>query len=224
MNQLIQSKNFRTFIVLAAALVGFAFLPLAQAVGPDTEGAIAGGNNGEGIGVLGSRTTGVWNSGTGFEALNSLTAGNQNTAAGLRALFSDISGGYNTATGVFSLFSNTIGFFNTASGAYSLAHNTDGGNNTANGYSALYFNTEGEQNTATGFAALYKNSTGTFNTANGCNALLVLRPSQPSICLAERNGTLDIFRSNPKREFVLREHRLDARRFKNFPTPEFFRC
>jgi hypothetical protein len=51
MNQLIQSKNFRTFIVLAAALVGFALMPMAQAVGPDTEGAIAGSNNGEGIGV-----------------------------------------------------------------------------------------------------------------------------------------------------------------------------
>src|SRR6266576_6493339 len=68
--------------------------PMAQAVGPDTDGSIPGSNNGEGIGVLVSRTTGVWNSGTGVEALNHLTAGNQNTATGLRALTSDTNGGY----------------------------------------------------------------------------------------------------------------------------------
>ena len=51
-------------------LTYFALMPMAQAVGPDTEGAIAGSNNGEGIGVLVSRTTGIWNTGTGFEALN----------------------------------------------------------------------------------------------------------------------------------------------------------
>jgi hypothetical protein len=50
---------------------------MAQAVGPDTNGAISGSNNGEGVGVLVSRTTGVWNTGTGFEALNHLTAGNE---------------------------------------------------------------------------------------------------------------------------------------------------
>jgi hypothetical protein len=152
-------------------LAWLALMPMAQAVGPDTEGAIAGGNHGEGIGVLVSRTTGIWNTGTGFEALNHLTAGNQNTATGRRALFSDINGGYNTATGVFSLYSNTSGFFNNATGAYSLAHNTDGNRNTANGYSALYFNTEGEQNTAIGFGALYKNTTGGNNTAVGIRAL-----------------------------------------------------
>jgi len=149
----------------------FALLPRAQALGPDTEGAIPGSNNGEGIGVLVSHTTGIWNTGTGFEALNALTSGNQNTATGLRALFSDINGGFNTATGVYSLFSNTSGFFNNATGAYSLAHNTTASYNTANGYSALYFNTEGEANTATGFAALYKNTTGFDNTANGYSAL-----------------------------------------------------
>jgi trimeric autotransporter adhesin len=140
---------------------------MTQAVGPDTDGSIPGSNNGEGVGVLVSRTTGIWNTGTGFEALNHLTAGNQNTATGLRALFSDTSGGYNTATGVYSLFSNTSGFFNSATGAYSLANNTTGSNNTANGYSALYFNTTGAQNTATGSAALYRNTTGNFNTAVG---------------------------------------------------------
>ncbi len=148
----------------------FGLLPRAQAVGPDTDGTIPGSNNGEGIGVLVSRTTGIWNSGTGFEALNHLTAGNQNTATGLRALFSDTNGGFNTATGVYSLFSNTSGFFNSATGAYSLANNTDGSGNTANGYSALYYNT-GSNNTATGFAALYRNTTGGSNTANGAQAL-----------------------------------------------------
>jgi hypothetical protein len=161
--------RLKTLILLMLTLLGLS--PIAQAVGPDTEGAIAGSNNGEGIGVLVNRTSGVWNTGTGFEALNHLTAGNQNTATGLRALFSDTSGGFNTATGVLSLFSNATGFFNSATGAYSLAHNTDGSNNTADGYSALYFNSEGNDNTATGFAALYKNTTGGRNNAFGSRAL-----------------------------------------------------
>jgi hypothetical protein len=122
-------------------LACFGLAPMAQAVGPDTDGTIPGSNNGEGIGVLVSRTTGVWNTGTGFEALNHLTAGNQNTATGLRALFSDTNGGFNTATGVYSLFSNTSGFFNSATGAYSLANNISGNYNTASGYAALYRNT-----------------------------------------------------------------------------------
>jgi len=143
---------------------------MAQAVGPDTDGSIPGSNNGEGIGVLVSRTTGVWNTGTGFEALNHLTAGNQNTATGLRALNSDINGGYNTATGVYSLFSNTSGFFNSATGAYALANNTTGSQNTANGYGALYRNTAGN-NTAIGFGALFRNTTGSDNTAVGDEAL-----------------------------------------------------
>ena len=122
----------------------FWLTPMAQAVGPDTEGAIAGSNNGEGVGVLVSRTTGIWNTGTGFEVLHDLTVGNQNTATGVRALFSDTSGSYNTATGVYSLFGNTSGFYNSATGAYSLATNTSGSDNTANGYGALYFNTTGD--------------------------------------------------------------------------------
>jgi hypothetical protein len=174
MNPLIQlKKSTPLFLIpLSLLLTCFALMPMAQAVGPDTEGAIPGSNNGEGVGVLVSRTTGVWNTGTGFEALNHLTAGNQNTATGLRALFSDINGGFNTATGVYSLFGNTSGFFNSATGAYALAHNTTASQNTANGYSALYFNTEGDQNTATGFAALYRNTTGEANTAVGTSALL----------------------------------------------------
>jgi hypothetical protein len=159
----------RFLIPLLLACLGLA--SMAQAVGPDTDGTIPGSNNGEGIGVLVSRTVGIWNTGTGFEALNHLTSGNQNTATGLRALFSDISGGFNTATGAYSLFSNTIGFFNSATGAYALGHNTDGNYNTANGYGALYFNTGGDRNTATGFAALYRNTTGEGNIANGYQAL-----------------------------------------------------
>jgi len=145
---------------------------MAKAVGPDTDGAIAGSNNGEGIGVLVSRTSGIWNTGTGFEALNHLTAGQQNTATGLRALNNDINGGYNTATGVLSLFSNTSGFFNSATGAYSLANNTTGLRNTALGYAALYRNAGGEDNTAVGFAALYHNSVfASSNCAFGKSAL-----------------------------------------------------
>src|SRR6266542_3927493 len=161
----------RSGLLSISLLIGcFGLLPRAQAVGPDTDGNIPGSNNGEGIGVLVSRTGGVWNTGTGFEALNHLTAGNQNTATGLRALNNDTNGGYNTATGVLSLFSNTSGFFNSATGAYSLANNTDGNNNTANGYAALYRNTA-DGNTATGFAALYHNIAGATNTAIGFVAL-----------------------------------------------------
>jgi len=156
--------------LIPLVLVCFGLAPMAQAVGPDTDGAIPGSNNGEGIGVLVSRTGGIWNTGTGFEALSQLTAGNQNTATGLRALTNDINGGFNTATGVYSLFSNINGFFNSATGAYSLANNISGIHNTANGYAALYRNTA-DNNTATGFAALYHNITGTNNTANGYQAL-----------------------------------------------------
>src|SRR6266498_1623656 len=159
-----------TFTAILFALVCLALAPMAQTVGPDTDGAIPGSNNGEGIGVLVSRTTGVWNTGTGFEALSQLTGGNQNTATGLRALTSDTNGGFNTATGVYSLFSNINGFFNSATGAYSLANNISGIHNTANGYAALYRNTAGD-NTATGFAALYHNTTGNANTAVGSGAL-----------------------------------------------------
>jgi uncharacterized coiled-coil protein SlyX len=161
----------RSLLLTPLLLACFGLAPMAQAVGPDTDGTIPGSNNGEGIGVLVSRTTGVWNTGTGFEALNHLTAGNQNTATGLRALFSDTNGGFNTAVGALSLFSNTSGFFNSATGAYSLAHNTDANYNTANGYGALYYNTEGQYNTATGFGALYRNVSGGGNTANGYGTL-----------------------------------------------------
>src|SRR6266496_2064635 len=176
--------GFLTPLLLAC----FGLAPMAQAVGPDTDGTIPGSNNGEGIGVLVSRTTGVWNSGTGFEALNHLTGGNQNTATGLRALTNDTNGGFNTATGVYSLFSNTSGFFNSATGAYSLAHNTDGTQNTANGYGALYFNTA-DFNTATGFAALYKNTIGFSNTANGYLALFSNTTGDSNTAVGEDAGS-----------------------------------
>jgi hypothetical protein len=170
MKPLIEFKKTTSTLLIPLAAICFWPAPMAQAVGPDTGGSIAGSNNGEGVGVLVSRTTGIWNTGTGFEALNTLTAGNQNTATGLRALFSDTSGGYNTGTGVYSLYTNSIGFFNSATGAYSLTSNATGSGNTANGYSALFFNTTGSDNTATGFAALYRNTTGSDNTALGAGA------------------------------------------------------
>jgi hypothetical protein len=159
----------RLFIPLV--LVGFGLTPMVQAVGPDTDGAIPGSNNGEGIGVLVSRTSGVWNTGTGFEALNHLTAGNQNTATGLRALFSNTSGSNNTANGVYALYSNTTGWYNSAVGVYALSNNTIGNYNMANGYQALQSNTTGANNTANGSKALYSNTTGHSNTANGFAAL-----------------------------------------------------
>jgi len=171
MNPLTQFKITTTPTLLIPLLVTcFALSQQAQAVGPDTDGAIPGSNNGEGIGVLDSLTGGIWNTGTGFEALSQFTGGNQNTATGLRALFSDTNGGFNTATGVYALYSNTSGFYNSAAGAYSLANNTDGNYNTANGYGALNSNTA-SYNTAVGFGALFKNTTGNVNTANGVFAL-----------------------------------------------------
>jgi hypothetical protein len=161
----------RGLLFIPLVLVCFGLAPMAQAVGPDTDGNIPGSNNGEGIGVLVSRTVGIWNTGTGFEALSQLTAGNQNTATGLRALTSDANGGFNTATGVYSLSSNTSGFFNSATGAYALASNISGNYNTANGYGALYRST-GDSNTANGFGALHGNTTGGANTATGYQALL----------------------------------------------------
>ena len=161
MNQLIPSKSFTTFIVLAMTFACFGLLPQAQAQT----------NTAYGNGALVSLTSGVWNSGFGFEALNHDTAGKNNTATGLRSLFSDTSGGNNTATGVYALYGNTTGFYNTAAGAYALANNISGDYNTASGYGALYRNT-GSANTATGFAALYHNTGGNGNTANGDEALL----------------------------------------------------
>src|SRR5919106_2424035 len=99
-------------LLIPLMLTWFGLAPMAQAVGPDTEGSMPSGNNGEGIGVLVDLTSGVWNTGTGFEALNHDTGGKNNTATGVRALFSNISGSYNSATGVYALYSNTTGWYN----------------------------------------------------------------------------------------------------------------
>jgi hypothetical protein len=103
MKPLIQFNKTTSALLIPLALICFGLAPIAQAVGPDTDGAIPGFNNGEGIGVLVNRTTGEWNTGTGFQALSHVINGNNNTATGLRALFSDTSGGNNTATGVYAL-------------------------------------------------------------------------------------------------------------------------
>jgi hypothetical protein len=159
MNQLVQSKSFTTFIVLAITLICLGLLPQAQAQT----------NSAYGDGALVSLTSGVWNSGFGFEALNHDTAGKNNTATGLRSLFSDTSGSNNSATGVYALYGNTTGFFDTAAGAFALANNVSGNYNTANGYGALYRNAA-DNNTATGFGALFNNTSGSENTALGIGA------------------------------------------------------
>jgi hypothetical protein len=171
MNQLIQSKNFTTFIVSAAALFCFGLLPKAEAVSPPPDGGYAGGNTAEGTDALLSLSSGIWNTALGFEALNHDTTGKDNTATGVRALFSDTSGSNNTATGVYALYGNTIGWYNNAVGAFALANNTEGNYNTANGYAALYHNTTGIYNTAIGFAALFNDNGPGQNTAVGYRAL-----------------------------------------------------
>jgi hypothetical protein len=168
-NRNIQFKP--TLGLLIPVLLGcFELSPMVQAQGPDTEGAIPGENNGEGIGVLLS-TTGSRNTGTGHQALNHNTFGSQNTATGFRALFSNTSGDFNTATGAVSLANNTVGDGNTANGYAALFSNTEGDRNTAIGFQALNRNTTGFSNTANGADALNRNSTGNSNTANGYAAL-----------------------------------------------------
>ena len=171
MNQLIQSKNFTTFIVSAVALVCFELSPKAQAVSPAPDGGYPGGNTAKGTDTLLSLSSGVWNTALGFEALNNDTVGGNNTATGVRALFSDTNGSNNSAAGVYALYANINGWYNNAVGAYALANNISGNYNTANGYGALYRNIA-SYNTANGYQALYSNTTGVFNTANGGGALL----------------------------------------------------
>jgi hypothetical protein len=183
-------KTTTTILYHALVLGCFAVLPIAQAVGPDTGGAIPGANTGEGIGVLVSLTSGVWNTGTGFVSLRNNTTGNfntatgggamffnttgeQNTATGAGALLSNTTGGSNTANGALALISNTTGAFNTATGDQALLRNTFGDYNTANGYLALTNNIDGPGNTATGAYALAFNSSGEANTATGVAALFI---------------------------------------------------
>jgi hypothetical protein len=186
-NSVNRSRLRRGFLLIPLLLLCFALAPMAQAVGPDTDGSIPGSNNGEGVGVLVSRTTGVWNTGTGFQALNHDTVGGNNTATGVRALFSNTIGNYNTANGVLALSSNISGVGNAATGYIALRSNGNGRWNTANGFQALYGNIAGSYNvavgawalanntvsynTAIGVQALYSNTGGNYNTANGFTAL-----------------------------------------------------
>jgi hypothetical protein len=179
-------QTFKLIRLIVPLVVCLGLTSMVQAVGPDTDGAIAGSNNGAGIGVLVSRTTGIWNTGDGFAALNHLTTGIYNTALGGQALYSVTGGGYNTAVGLNALYHNTSNF-NTASGALALFGNTSGTRNTATGVNALKANLSGSHNTAVGTnalfsnkasdntaigdSALYFNTTGSINTANGSNAL-----------------------------------------------------
>src|SRR6266576_2501427 len=174
MKPLIQIKTTIPSLLVSVLLVCFGLLPMAQAVGPDTDGTIPGSNNGEGIGVLVSRTTGVWNTGTGFEALNHLTAGNQNTAIGDEALNHNTTANanFNDAVGASALFSNTDGFSNNAFGDSALFNNIHGAANTAIGDVALAFNDSdaaglGNNNTAVGAGALFNNVDGSENTVVG---------------------------------------------------------
>src|SRR6266536_3142323 len=109
MKPIIQFKTTTPPILILLLLACFGLAPMAQAVGPDTDGTIPGSNNGEGIGVLVSRTTGVWNTATGFGALFKNTTGNYNTANGLQALASNTTGSGNIALGWAAGYNLTIG-------------------------------------------------------------------------------------------------------------------
>src|SRR6266487_2056159 len=183
-------------ILIPLLLVCFGRAPMAQAVGPDTDGNIPGSNNGEGIGVLVSRTTGIWNTGTGFEALKHLTAGNQNTATGLRALTNDINGGFNTATGFAALHKNTTGSDNNAVGASALVNNFSGIQNEAMGSLALSSNVVGSFNVAIGDLAL-NNADSVFNTAVGFDAGQNLTTGFENIYIGDTAGTLDNTGASP---------------------------
>src|SRR6266403_2417776 len=151
-------------LLIPILLACFGLAPMAQAVGPDTDGNIPGSNNGEGIGVLVSRTGGVWNTATGVYSLFSNTSGFFNSASGAYALASNISGNYNTANGYAALYRNTTGNQNTDYGYAALYNNTTGRFNTATGSQALFSNTAGSFHTAIGFGALYSNTYGDENT------------------------------------------------------------
>jgi hypothetical protein len=165
------NRKLKLICLIVALAVCFVLVPIPKAFGTDTDGALPFGNNADGVGVLTSLTTGVWNSGFGFEALNHNTTGSLNTATGLRALFSNTEGNTNTANGMMALFSNTTGTNNVAIGAQALVFNIDGSENTAVGTQALSANTAAVNNTATGAFALFSHVSGNANTAYGWHAL-----------------------------------------------------
>ena len=142
------------------AIIGFAVLPVAQAVSPAPDGGYPGYNTAEGDDALFSLDT---------------SAGIANTAVGWSSLKNDSTGSFNTAVGTGALFLNTAGR-NTATGAGALFYNSTGRDNTANGTFALFFNgffpdVQADNNTAMGTEALFSNRVGSSNTAFGAGAL-----------------------------------------------------
>ena len=55
--------KLQNLIHILILIICLGLSPKARAVGPDTDSTIPGSNNGEGVGVLVSRTSGVWNTG-----------------------------------------------------------------------------------------------------------------------------------------------------------------
>ena len=161
--------SIRSLALITLAIVGFSFLPSAQAVVPPPDGGYPGGNTAEGQNALLSLTTGTFNTAVGLFSLRSATTGSDNTAIGAGALLANTSH-LNTATGAGALLSNTNGQGNTANGALALFNNL-GGHNTAVGANALFSNILADQNTAIGGDALYSNTAGELNTAVGSVAL-----------------------------------------------------
>jgi endosialidase-like protein len=189
MNQLIQSKNLRSLIVLAATLVCIWLLPRAQAVVPPPDGGYAGGNTAEGTNALLSLSSGTYNTAVGAFSLLSNTVGNLNTGVGAGALLSSGAANRNTATGAGALLSATGGA-NTANGAFALFANTIGTNNTAIGNNALILNQTGNGNIALGPDAGANLTTGDGNIYIG----------NPGV--ASEGGTIRIGNSNSGPTFI----------------------
>jgi hypothetical protein len=142
--------------VVTLTVIGFAFLPIVQAVSPPPDGGYPGFNTAE-----------------GDNALLNLSAGVANTAVGWYSLFSAGDANYNTGVGAGTLALTGIGAdSNTAVGSAAMLLNTDGPENTAVGANALLFNEYGGENNAIGAFALYNNVGGVANNAFGVNALL----------------------------------------------------
>jgi Chaperone of endosialidase len=153
-------------ILITFALVGFALLPIAQAVVPPPDGGYSGFNTAEGQNALMNLTTGEGNTAVGWFSLKSLATGSFNTGVGSGTLALNTANN-NTATGAAALFLNTTGDGNTANGVAALLSNSTGAANTANGMQALFSNTTGFDNTAVGWQAMLNNTIGFNNTAIG---------------------------------------------------------
>src|SRR5713101_5259307 len=76
-------------LLIALALVCFAFSPVAQAL---SEGNLGNGNTADGFHALLSNTTGSLNTATGWKALVRNTTGFSNTSDGCEALLSNTTG------------------------------------------------------------------------------------------------------------------------------------